>query len=154
MAVSNSGGSSHALWWGIAIVVGLVLWNNSQHQASPAQPLPRVNNGTSYMVTPSTVPSAPTATPTPDYNGSSPGAGYGIGNLPTYGTTTPSNGSTTPSNGGAGISPSYGTTHVGYENPAPGDDGTADCVPGQAPVYVGSNDPNGLDRDGDGWGCE
>lgn len=22
------------------------------------------------------------------------------------------------------------------------------------PVYVGSSDPNGLDRDGDGWGCE
>jgi len=22
------------------------------------------------------------------------------------------------------------------------------------PVWVGANDPNGLDRDGDGWGCE
>ncbi len=50
----------------------------------------------------------------------------------------------------------YGTrtTHGGYENPAPGDDGTADCPPGGGPVYVGLNDPNGLDGDGDGWGCE
>lgn len=46
----------------------------------------------------------------------------------------------------------YGTG--GYENPAPGNDGTPDCAPGQGPVYVGSNDPYGLDRDGDGWGCE
>jgi hypothetical protein len=44
--------------------------------------------------------------------------------------------------------------HGGYENPAPGDDGTADCPPGGGPVYVGSNDPNNLDHDGDGWGCE
>ena len=50
--------------------------------------------------------------------------------------------------------PSSSGGHGGYENPAPGDDGTADCVPGQGPVYVGSNDPNGLDGDGDGWGCE
>jgi hypothetical protein len=41
-----------------------------------------------------------------------------------------------------------------YENPAPGDDGTTDCPPGGGPVYVGSNDPNGFDGDGDGWGCE
>jgi Prokaryotic membrane lipoprotein lipid attachment site len=46
----------------------------------------------------------------------------------------------------------YGTG--GYENPAPGNDGTPDCAPGQGPVYVGSSDPYGLDRDGDGWGCE
>jgi hypothetical protein len=43
---------------------------------------------------------------------------------------------------------------VFYENPAPGDDGTTDCPPGCAPVYVGTNDPNGFDGDGDGWGCE
>ncbi len=42
----------------------------------------------------------------------------------------------------------------GYENPAPGDDGSYDCPPGGAPVYVGSNDPAGLDGDGDGIGCE
>lgn len=41
-----------------------------------------------------------------------------------------------------------------YENPAPGDDGSYDCPPGGGPVYVGSNDPAGLDGDGDGWGCE
>jgi hypothetical protein len=41
-----------------------------------------------------------------------------------------------------------------FENPAPGDDGTTDCPPGGGPVYVGSNDPNGFDGDGDGWGCE
>jgi hypothetical protein len=41
-----------------------------------------------------------------------------------------------------------------YENPAPGDDGTTDCPPGGGPVYVGSNDPNGFDGDGDGVGCE
>lgn len=41
-----------------------------------------------------------------------------------------------------------------YENAAPGDDGTTDCPPGGGPVYVGSNDPNGFDGDGDGWGCE
>lgn len=48
----------------------------------------------------------------------------------------------------------YDPGHSGYENPAPGDDGTADCVPGQGPVYVGPSDPNGLDGDGDGIGCE
>jgi hypothetical protein len=42
----------------------------------------------------------------------------------------------------------------GYENPAPGDDGSYDCPPGDGPVYVGSYDPAGLDGDGDGWGCE
>ncbi len=46
------------------------------------------------------------------------------------------------------------STHGGYENPAPGDDGTADCPPGGDPVWVGSYDPKGLDGDGDGWGCE
>lgn len=51
--------------------------------------------------------------------------------------------------------PSYqGVTYGGYENPAPGNDGSFDCVPGQAPIYVGSNDPAGLDGDGDGVGCE
>jgi hypothetical protein len=51
--------------------------------------------------------------------------------------------------------PTYqGVTNSGYENPAPGNDGSFDCVPGQAPVYVGSNDPAGLDGDGDGVGCE
>jgi hypothetical protein len=67
---------------------------------------------------------------------------------------TPSSSSTIPNYGGAEASPSYGKPHPGYENPAPGDDGTADCVPGQAPIYVGSNDPNGPDGDGDGDGCE
>ena len=43
---------------------------------------------------------------------------------------------------------------TGYENPAPGDDGSDDCAPGQSPVYVGANDPSGLDGDGDGIGCE
>jgi hypothetical protein len=42
----------------------------------------------------------------------------------------------------------------GYENPAPGDDGSWDCAPGQGPVPVGPDDPNGLDGDGDGIGCE
>lgn len=42
----------------------------------------------------------------------------------------------------------------GYENPAPGNDGSFDCPPGGGPVYVGSNDPAGLDGDGDGTGCE
>jgi hypothetical protein len=42
----------------------------------------------------------------------------------------------------------------GYENPAPGNDGSYDCPPGGEPVYVGSNDPAGLDADSDGWGCE
>ncbi len=42
----------------------------------------------------------------------------------------------------------------GYENPAPGNDGSYDCAPGQGPVYVGANDPAGLDADGDGIGCE
>ena len=42
----------------------------------------------------------------------------------------------------------------GYENPAPGNDGSYDCPPGGGPVYVGSNDPAGLDGDGDGIGCE
>jgi hypothetical protein len=41
-----------------------------------------------------------------------------------------------------------------YENPAPGDDGSYDCPPGGGPVYVGSNDPAGLDGDGDSIGCE
>ena len=39
------------------------------------------------------------------------------------------------------------------EDPAPGDDGSLDCG-SHGPVYVGSNDPMGLDGDGDGWGCE
>ena len=47
-----------------------------------------------------------------------------------------------------------GGVDTGYENPAAGDDGSFDCVPGQAPVYVGTYDPAGLDGDGDGWGCE
>ena len=42
----------------------------------------------------------------------------------------------------------------GYENPAPGNDGSYDCPPGGGPVDVGSNDPAGLDGDGDGIGCE
>jgi hypothetical protein len=42
----------------------------------------------------------------------------------------------------------------GYENPAPGNDGTPDCPPGGGPVYVGSTNPNGFDGDGDGLGCE
>lgn len=42
----------------------------------------------------------------------------------------------------------------GYENPAPGNDGSYDCAPGQGPVVVGGSDPGGLDRDGDGIGCE
>jgi len=46
----------------------------------------------------------------------------------------------------------YGTG--GYENPAPGDDGTPDCAPGQPPVWVGNDDPYDLDGNGDGWGCE
>jgi hypothetical protein len=52
--------------------------------------------------------------------------------------------------------PGYHVTpnQVGYENPAPGNDGTIDCPPGGGPVYVGSNDPNGYDGDGDGIGCE
>ena len=29
-----------------------------------------------------------------------------------------------------------------------------DCADIRRSVYVGSNDPDGLDRDGDGWGCE
>lgn len=62
---------------------------------------------------------------------------------------------TNPSDTGIGSTgPLYTPSQVGYENPAPGDDGTADCVPGQGPVYVGSSDPNGLDGDGDGIGCE
>jgi hypothetical protein len=40
--------------------------------------------------------------------------------------------------------------------------GDIDCLGGsgngpsyvQGPVWVGSSDPNGLDGDGDGWGCE
>jgi hypothetical protein len=40
--------------------------------------------------------------------------------------------------------------------------GDIDCLGGSGngpgyvsgPVYVGANDPNGLDGDGDGWGCE
>ncbi|MEX0754119.1 MAG: hypothetical protein WD556_03240 [Actinomycetota bacterium] len=43
---------------------------------------------------------------------------------------------------------------TGYENPAPGDDGSFDCPPGGGPVYVGDDDPAGLDGDGDGIGCE
>ena len=42
----------------------------------------------------------------------------------------------------------------GFENPAPGNDGSYDCPPGGGPVYVGSSDPAGLDGDGDGIGCE
>jgi hypothetical protein len=42
----------------------------------------------------------------------------------------------------------------GYENPAPGNDGSVDCAPGQGPIFVGSSDPAGLDGDGDGVGCE
>lgn len=34
------------------------------------------------------------------------------------------------------------------------DDGDLDCEDIGAEVYVGSDDPNGLDADGDGWGCE
>ena len=43
-----------------------------------------------------------------------------------------------------------------YEDPYPGYDDTADqdCSDVDGPVYVGDNDPDGLDRDGDGWGCE
>jgi hypothetical protein len=44
--------------------------------------------------------------------------------------------------------------NTGYENPAPGNDGSYDCPPGGGPVYVGSNDPANLDGDGDGIGCE
>jgi hypothetical protein len=54
--------------------------------------------------------------------------------------------------GGGVYSPPPGGTY--YENPAPGDDGSYDCPPGGGPVYVGSNDPAGLDGDGDGIGCE
>jgi hypothetical protein len=42
----------------------------------------------------------------------------------------------------------------GYENPAPGDDGSYDCPPGGGPIAVPPCDPAGLDADGDGIGCE
>jgi hypothetical protein len=32
--------------------------------------------------------------------------------------------------------------------------GDLDCVDIGREVYVGDDDPNGLDRDGDGYGCE
>jgi hypothetical protein len=50
--------------------------------------------------------------------------------------------------------PRPSVSHAGYENPAPGDDGSYDCPPGGGAVWVGSNDPANLDGDGDGWGCE
>jgi hypothetical protein len=69
-------------------------------------------------------------------------------------TAPSSSGTMAPSVGGSTSTSGAGGYSGGYENPAPGNDGTPDCVPGQGPVYVGSNDPNGLDGDGDGWGCE
>jgi hypothetical protein len=42
----------------------------------------------------------------------------------------------------------------GYENPAPGDDGTPACPPDGGPVLVPANDAYGLDGNGDGVGCE
>jgi hypothetical protein len=50
--------------------------------------------------------------------------------------------------------PPGGGFQPGYENPAPGDDGSYDCAPGQAPVQVAPGDPYNLDADGDGVGCE
>jgi hypothetical protein len=55
--------------------------------------------------------------------------------------------------GGTSFDPDY-SDHIGYENPAAGDDGSFDCAPGGGPVFVGSSDPAGLDGDGDGIGCE
>jgi hypothetical protein len=49
--------------------------------------------------------------------------------------------------------PTYRYT-PGYENPAPGDDGTPDCPPAGGPVLVPANDPYGLDGNGNGVGCE
>ena len=69
------------------------------------------------------------APPTPNYNGP-------VGNAPPYNP------------------PTFDSGGTGYENPAPGDDGSSDCPPGGGPVYVGSSDPAGLDGDGDGIGCE
>ncbi len=86
-----------------------------------------------------------------DLGSSNSGAGYS----PAY-SSGPYSGSGSSSYGSDGSTyapgDDYGTG--GYENPAPGNDGTPDCAPGQGPVYVGSSDPYGLDGDGDGIGCE
>lgn len=51
-------------------------------------------------------------------------------------------------------SPVYVAPVPSYENPAAGNDGTPDCPPGGGPLWVGDDDPYGLDGDGDGWACE
>jgi hypothetical protein len=113
-------------WWILAAIVGWIVWTNSQaDEPAPSPPAPVYYNDP-Y------VPLPPPTREQPSYSGGLP--------VPTR----------TPLPLGGGTYKPIG----GYENPAPGDDGTFDCAPGQGPVYVGPGDPNGLDGDGDGVGCE
>lgn len=41
-----------------------------------------------------------------------------------------------------------------YQRENPSWSGDIDCVDIGKEIWVGSDDPNGLDADGDGWGCE
>jgi hypothetical protein len=134
----GDGSSGGSLFWGVLIVIGLIIWAVSAQKHDPPQQQPvKVTHQVStprVIQTPTTV--ACNYTPPP-----------GVPNL-----VCDKDGNFRPI---TITSPGATTTgHGGYENPATGDDGTADCSPGQAPVYVGSSDPNGLDGDGDGIGCE
>jgi uncharacterized membrane protein len=122
----------HAGWWIAAFVVGigLLAWNIAYNASADKRDQPE--RPTINIV----------------LGSSSSGTGYS----PAY-SSGPYSGSGSSSDGSI-YTPGddYGTG--GYENPAPGNDGTPDCAPGQGPVYVGSGDPYGLDGDGDGIGCE
>lgn len=117
-------------WWVAGAVLALIVWNTYQENHKPDPVTPLYTNVSSYSGTSTSA----------SHGSESYGSGYG-----------------SDSYGSGSYGSGYGTDDYGtggYENPAPGNDGTPDCAPGQGPVYVGNNDPYGLDGDGDGWGCE
>jgi hypothetical protein len=148
--VANEKKDLSSFFWVIVAVAGLIIWANAQtHRQPPTTPVKpphTVVRRVPVVVHPIPAPTTPVCNYTPPPGQPNllcdkDGHWKDIGNYSPGSTTNYSPGTIT-------------TGHSGYENPAPGDDGTADCSPGQAPVYVGTNDPNGLDRDGDGIGCE
>jgi hypothetical protein len=133
MAQPNSSRGRLWIWIVVALVVG---WGwasyNSREPAQTQQPLSNTGSTFGDLNDPYSPASLPSYSPVP---------------LPSFSPVP------LPSFSPLPVAP-YSPPGGYYENPAPGDDGTTDCPPGGGPVYVGSNDPNGFDGDGDGWGCE
>ena len=120
-------------WGWLLVAVGLIWYFAEQGNSDLPEPTPVAPITSNYETDP--------GTSDPSYD---PGYDYGYDSDPGY-----------DSGYDSGDESDYGYEYdTGYENPAPGDDGSFDCAPGQGPVMVAPGDPNGLDGDGDGIGCE